>query len=55
MKDEAKLLFPSLEQRMEEVVNTRISEIRSSGSPIALYDDLQNRPYLEYPDGRRVY
>ncbi len=25
------------------------------GLPIAYYDDETNQPYLEYPDGRRVY
>ena len=44
-----------IEQRMRETVNAKISEVKSSGVPVALYDDLQNRPFLEYPDGRRVY
>ena len=44
-----------LEHRMHEAVNAEIFLIASSGSPIALYDDAQNRPYLEYSDGRRVY
>jgi len=44
-----------LESRMREAVNTKVTAVKSSGSPVALYDDLQNRPYLEYPDGRRVY
>ena len=44
-----------IEHRMREVVNANVSAIQLSGSPVALYDDLQNRPYLEYPDGRRVY
>jgi addiction module RelB/DinJ family antitoxin len=44
-----------IERRMREAVNAKISVIQSSGSPIALYDDAQNRPFLEYPDGRRVY
>ena len=45
----------SIERRMREAVNKDISAAKSAGSPIALYDDVQNRPFLEYPDGRRVY
>ena len=44
-----------IERRMRDVVNAKVSAVKSSGSPVALYDDLQNRPFLEYPDGRRVY
>ena len=44
-----------LERRMQEAVNSEILAIVSSGSPVALYDDMQNRPYLEYADGRRAY
>jgi len=44
-----------IERRMQEAVNTEVSVIKSSGSPVALYDELQNRPFLEFPDGRRVY
>jgi addiction module RelB/DinJ family antitoxin len=45
----------SIESRMREAVNAKVSAVKSTGAPIALYDDLQNRPFLEYPDGRRVY
>ena len=32
------------------------NEIRKvKGLPIAGYDDEKNKPYMEYPDGRRVY
>ena len=44
-----------IEHRMKDAVNAKVSTVKSSGSPVALYDDLQNRPFLEYPDGRRVY
>ena len=44
-----------IERRMREAVNMKISAVKSSGSPVALYDDLHNRPFLEYPDGSRVY
>ncbi|MDR1656461.1 MAG: type II toxin-antitoxin system RelB/DinJ family antitoxin [Deltaproteobacteria bacterium] len=44
-----------LESRMREAVNTKISASLSSGSPVALYDEAQNRPFLQYPDGRKIY
>jgi addiction module RelB/DinJ family antitoxin len=44
-----------IERRMREAVNAKVSAVKSSGSPVALYDDLQKCPFLEYPDGRRVY
>ena len=44
-----------IEYCMQEAVNAKVSALKSSGSPVALYDDLQKRPFLEYPDGRRVY
>ena len=44
-----------IESRMREAVNAKVSATKSSGLPVALYDCLQNRPFLEYPDGRRVY
>ena len=44
-----------IERRMREAVNSKVSAVKSSGSPVALYDDLQKRPFLEYPDGSRVY
>ena len=44
-----------IERRMREAVNAKVSAVKSTGSPVALYDDLQNRPFLEYPDGRKVY
>lgn len=32
------------------------NEIRKvKGLPIAGYDDEKNKPYIEYPDGRRIY
>ncbi|MCL2548097.1 MAG: type II toxin-antitoxin system RelB/DinJ family antitoxin [Symbiobacteriaceae bacterium] len=44
-----------LERRMREAVSEKVSTVSLSGAPVALYDDLQKRPYLEYPDGTRVY
>jgi DNA-damage-inducible protein J len=50
-----KLSGDPIEHHMREAVNASVSAIKSSGSPVALYDGLQNRPFLEYPDGRKVY
>ena len=44
-----------LERRMQDTIKRKISTLNSIGSPIALYDNVQKRPYLEYPDGRKVY
>jgi len=44
-----------IERRMREAVNAKVSAVKLSGSPVALYDDLKKRPFLEYPDGRIVY
>jgi DNA-damage-inducible protein J len=44
-----------IERRMREAVNAKVSADKSSGSPVALYDEIQKRPYLVYPDGRKVY
>jgi DNA-damage-inducible protein J len=44
-----------LDARMRETVKTKVNETLEAGIPIALFDDVQNRPYLEYPDGRREY
>jgi len=44
-----------IERRMRDVVNANISSLQSSGSPVALYDDLLSRPFLKYPDGRKNY
>ena len=45
----------TIERRMRETVNAKTSTDKTSGYPVALYDNIQNRPFLEYPDGRRVY
>jgi DNA-damage-inducible protein J len=44
-----------LDALMREAVKTKVNETLEAGLPIALFDDVQNRPYLEYQDGRRVY
>ena len=44
-----------LTERFKESIRID-NEIRKiKGLPIAGYDDETNRPYLEYPDGRREY
>ncbi|MDR1731227.1 MAG: type II toxin-antitoxin system RelB/DinJ family antitoxin [Synergistaceae bacterium] len=40
---------------MRRSVRAKISKAVENGTPTALFDDEQNCPYLEYPDGRRVY
>jgi len=44
-----------IDLRMREIVREKVSDIAAKGTPIALYDDELNRPYLEYSDGTRVY
>ncbi len=36
-------------------VEKAIRTNQANGHPIARYDALKRRPYLEYPDGRREY
>jgi addiction module RelB/DinJ family antitoxin len=40
---------------MRGAVKSRVSKTLENGAPVALFDAEQNRPYLEYADGRRVY
>jgi DNA-damage-inducible protein J len=44
-----------LDVRMRDAVDAKLNNAKKNGVPTALYDDDRNRPYLEYPDGRRVY
>jgi addiction module RelB/DinJ family antitoxin len=44
-----------LDIQMREAVKAKMDKTRETGTPIALFDEKQNRPYLEYPDGRKVY
>jgi addiction module RelB/DinJ family antitoxin len=44
-----------LDIRMRRNVEARKSDSAARGVPTALFDSEKNRPYLEYPDGRRVY
>ena len=43
------------ELKAQLVVENKTRGMLERGVPVALYDDLLKRPYLEYPDGRRVY
>ena len=43
------------EFKAQTVIESRIKETLNRGVPVALYDDKQNRPYLQYTDGRQVY
>jgi addiction module RelB/DinJ family antitoxin len=43
------------ERRMRDAVTAKISTVTDAGKPVALFDNEQKRPYLEYADGRRVY
>jgi addiction module RelB/DinJ family antitoxin len=44
-----------LDIRMRGAVRAKLSNANENGVPAALFDDERNRPYLEYPDGRKVY
>jgi antitoxin component of RelBE/YafQ-DinJ toxin-antitoxin module len=44
-----------LDVQMRKAVNASVGNAIRSNAPIALFDDEQNRPYLEYPDGKRSY
>jgi DNA-damage-inducible protein J len=50
-----KLNEDALEKRMSATVKSAIAKTKDSGAPVALFDDKQNLPYLEYPDGKKVY
>ena len=43
------------ELKVQMAVDSKIKGMLERGVPVALYDDQQKRPYLEYPDGRREY
>jgi DNA-damage-inducible protein J len=44
-----------LDVQMRRAVNASVGNSVRLNAPIALFDDEQNRPYLEYPDGRISY
>ena len=43
------------EQAAINLVNEKLAEYGQKGKPVARYDDVKKRPYLEYPDGRKEY
>lgn len=43
------------ELKAQMTVESKIKETLDRGVPVALYDDKRNCPYMQYPDGRRVY
>ncbi len=44
-----------LTKRFKEAVRIENKIKKIKGLPIAKYDFEKNAPYIEYPDGRRVY
>lgn len=38
-----------------EAVETAVEKSLANGHPIARYDANQKKPYMEYPDGSRIY
>ncbi|MDR0848310.1 MAG: type II toxin-antitoxin system RelB/DinJ family antitoxin [Propionibacteriaceae bacterium] len=45
----------ALESAAAQAVRDDIDWKATAGAPIARYDVAAHRPYLEYPDGRKVY
>jgi addiction module RelB/DinJ family antitoxin len=44
-----------LDAQMRKAVNASVGNSIRASAPVALFDDERNRPYLEYPDGKRSY
>lgn len=44
-----------LTERFKEAIRIENEERRIKGEPVAKYDTVERRAYLEYPDGRRQY
>ena len=45
----------SFETAVANIVRDEIANLKYDGKPVARYDGVKKRPYLEYPDGRREY
>jgi len=45
----------NLETDMNASIQEDVADAKAKGQPMAYYDSVQKRAYLEYPDGRRVY
>jgi len=43
------------ELKAQMAVESKIKEMLRHGVAVALFDEQLNRPYLQYPDGRREY
>jgi len=54
-QNDAELRKQIEELKAQIAVDARIKSMLERGVPVALYDDMLKRPYMEYPDGRRVY
>ena len=55
-----KQLDTDMHKQIEELkaqiaVYSKLKSMLERGIPVALYDDLLQRPYIEYPDGQKVY
>ena len=44
-----------IEKKYQKTVAETVDQTYATGFPVALYDKVKKRPYLEYPDGRREY
>jgi len=45
----------SMERKFQAAALSEMDNTLSGGNPVALYDKLKKRSFLEYPDGMRVY
>ena len=43
------------ELKAQMAVSIKLQDMAERNVPVALYDDLLKRPYMEYSDGRRIY
>jgi len=43
------------EQAAVNLVREEIAEYGKKGKPVARFDDVMKKPYLQYPDGHREY
>jgi len=45
----------NLERKFQSAVKNEVENSFAGGNPVALYDKIKKRSFLEYPDGMRVY
>ena len=55
MSERKSLKDEELDEVFEKAAKLVIEKKRIKGIPIAGYDTVTKRPFIEYPDGRRVY